>query len=164
MVGRSQPTFTAIDFETSAVRSDSACAVGLALVRNGSVTERFSTLIRPPNRRIRYTKIHGLTWDTLKASPPFPEAAYAEIMGFACRSEFFVAHNAAFDWNILRGCCKQYGLEAPNVPWHCTMISSATLSAGRAASDWGRSVKDWGFPCHDTTTHSATPKRAPPWP
>lgn len=39
--------FTALDFETANPNRSSACAVGLAKVRDGQVVDTFSTLVKP---------------------------------------------------------------------------------------------------------------------
>ena len=39
--------FAAIDFETANSHRSSVCSVGVAIVRNGVITDRFYSLIRP---------------------------------------------------------------------------------------------------------------------
>ncbi|MBN9190926.1 MAG: DNA polymerase III subunit epsilon, partial [Microbacterium sp.] len=56
--------FTAIDFETANSSNASACAVGLARVRDGRVVARAGWLIRPPAGHDRFfdlnVRIHGI--------------------------------------------------------------------------------------------------------
>src|SRR5690242_15251651 len=56
--------FTAIDFETANSSSASACAVGLARVRDGRVVATAGWLIQPPPGHDRFfelnTRIHGI--------------------------------------------------------------------------------------------------------
>ena len=59
----SMSTFVAIDFETATHRRDSACAVGLAVSRNGRIVAIRSFLIRPPTAHFSFTEIHGLRWE-----------------------------------------------------------------------------------------------------
>jgi hypothetical protein len=61
-------TFTAIDYS-----ADSACAVGLTLVKGRSVVCREQHLLRPPVWRFAFTPIHGLTEDDARDAPFFDE-------------------------------------------------------------------------------------------
>ena len=114
------PVTVAIDFETADYQTDSACAVGLARVEDGAVTATWSTLIRPPRRRVFFTDIHGLTWAKLKDSAPFADIwpTMAEFMQGASR---LVAHNAPFDRRVLLGCCAANNLAPPELPFDCTL-------------------------------------------
>jgi DNA polymerase-3 subunit epsilon len=63
----------ALDFETADYGADSACALGMARVRDGKVEACWHSLIRPPRSRVHFTEIHGLTWAMVKNCPPFAE-------------------------------------------------------------------------------------------
>ena len=62
---RSSLDFTAIDFETANPARGSACAVGVAKVRDGAVIDSASWLIKPPQGRDDFHRmnvgIHGIT-------------------------------------------------------------------------------------------------------
>jgi len=67
-------TFVAIDFET-ANQYRSICSVGVVIVENGVITDKFYELVKPePNFFCGWaTDCHGLTkWDTEQAKT-FPE-------------------------------------------------------------------------------------------
>jgi len=67
-------SFIAIDFETANQYRSSICSVGLVMVENGSIRDRFYSLIKPnPNFYCHWaTDIHGINYhDTIDARP-FP--------------------------------------------------------------------------------------------
>ena len=113
-------TFAAIDFETANHSSDSACAVGVAIVEHGRIVRRLHQRIRPPSRQFTFTYIHGLSWNDVKDAPRF-DAVWAgmarELEGVA----FLAAHNAPFDRGVLGACCETYGLPSPPQPFVCTV-------------------------------------------
>ncbi len=113
-------SFLAIDFETASYSRDSACAVGMVLVKNGRITVEETLLICPPNRQFNFTHIHGLTWEDVRDQPTFDEL-WSTIEGFIMRAEYLVAHNASFDQGVLRSCCETYGIVQPHRPFVCTM-------------------------------------------
>jgi DNA polymerase-3 subunit epsilon len=113
-------TFLAIDFETANYYRDSACAVGLTLVRGGRVIKSEQYLIRPPSRWFTFTYIHNLTWEDVCAAPTFDQvwpAFHAKLT----EVDFVAAHNASFDRGVLEACCGRYGLESPETPFVCTV-------------------------------------------
>ena len=63
--------FAAIDFETANYSRDSACAIGVAFVRDGCVVDVQRHLIRPPTREFCFTYLHGLTWKDVRKAPTF---------------------------------------------------------------------------------------------
>ncbi len=112
--------FTAIDFETADYGRDSACAVGLARVENEKIVHTSYRLIRPPRSDIRFTDIHGITWEDVEGEPLF-EAVWPELADFFKGIDFITAHNAPFDKSILNACCAAAGLEPPPQPFVCTV-------------------------------------------
>lgn len=113
----------ALDFETADKYADSACALGMSRIEGGKVTATWYSLIRPPRSRVYFTEIHGLTWEMLKDQPRFP-ALWPEISSFLRGAELLVAHNASFDRRVLLGCCRSFGLDAPDLPFVCTVKGS----------------------------------------
>ena len=55
--------FAAIDFETANNERTSICSVGVVIVRNGEIADRFYSLVHPEPDYYLYwnTRIHGLT-------------------------------------------------------------------------------------------------------
>jgi DNA polymerase-3 subunit epsilon len=112
--------FVAIDFETADYGADSACAVAVVSVRAGRIAECATRLIRPPRKRFVFTPIHGITWRMVRDQPEFGEV-WRDVSGLLAHAEVLVAHNAAFDRNVLHTCCRAAGLTAPRLRFSCTV-------------------------------------------
>ena len=121
-------SFVAIDFETANHHSDSACAVGLAVVRGDRIEVARSFLIRPPEPLFVFTGIHGLRWEDVRAAPTFGEL-WPTLHAWIDNAEFIAAHNAPFDRSVLQACCAMYGIRVPRLPFTCTVQL--------ARSQWG---------------------------
>jgi DNA polymerase-3 subunit epsilon len=89
-------TFAAIDFETANYRADSACAVGLVVVKGSRIVQREHYLIRPPDREFVFTYLHGITWDDVRDAPTFAEL-WPILRELITDVDFLAAHNASFD-------------------------------------------------------------------
>ncbi len=112
--------FAAIDFETANSYPQSVCSVGLVVVKNGEVVDKFYELIRPAPNFYSYwnTRIHGLdTVDTDQAAE-FPEvwARAAQLIADLP----LVAHNSPFDAGCLRAAHNHYRMEYPDYNFLCT--------------------------------------------
>lgn len=112
--------FTAIDFETANDDRSSACAVGIAAVRNGTIAEVWSSLIRPPTLEFRpdFIALHGITPHDVLDAPRFVDV-WPEIHRL-CDGRLVAAHNAAFDVSVLQDCTALYGLSPLSGPYVCT--------------------------------------------
>ena len=113
-------TFAAIDFETANYSADSACAVGLAIVKGSRIVRREQHLIRPPDRRFVFTYLHGLAWEDVCDAPTFAEL-WPALLEQIEDAGFLAAHNASFDRNVLASCCRAYGMRQPAQPFVCTV-------------------------------------------
>ncbi len=114
--------FTAIDFETANSNSDSACALGIAMVQSGEVVERKSWLIRPPSRCFEYTYIHGITWDDVAGQPHFGQL-WPQIRLYL-EGQVIAAHNARFDLSVFFALIRQYQLGF----WRGYTVDSVTVA------------------------------------
>lgn len=112
--------FAAIDFETACQRADSACAIGVVIVDEGRIIERWYELIRPPTPYFVFTPIHGLCWDDVKGARRFA-AVWNDVAQALNGVAFLAAHNARFDRNVLGACCATYGLPPVDYPFVCTV-------------------------------------------
>jgi DNA polymerase-3 subunit epsilon len=112
--------FVAIDLETADPGADSACAVGVVRVRDGRIAERITRLIRPPRQRFAFTWVHGITWEMVRNEPAFTEV-WRELQPLLAGARCSVAHNAAFDRNVLRSCCAATDLPMPRQHFACTV-------------------------------------------
>lgn len=113
--------FAAIDFELANFSPASICSVGVVVVRNGKIAERFYSLVRPkPNSYNRYcVRVHGLTEKDTRDASPFPIVwrKVAEIIGELP----LVAHNCNCDRLSLKAAFKLYKMKYPNYVFHCTL-------------------------------------------
>ena len=113
--------FVAIDFETANEQRSSPCAVGLVVVKNGIIANRFARLIRPPEFRFshRNVAIHGITPEDVKNEPEFPEVWQAIRPYIEERT--LVAHSAAFDMAVLMRTLRFYHIPEPEFRYLCTV-------------------------------------------
>lgn len=116
--------FAAIDFETANEQRTSVCSVGVVIVRNGVIVDRFYSLIQPEPNYYTYwtTQVHGLTnMDTDGAAVfPFVWSKLApKIEGLP-----LVAHNKAFDESCLKAVFRTYGMDYPDYEFYCTLLAS----------------------------------------
>lgn len=116
--------FAAIDFETANGVRSSVCSVGVVVVREGEVVDRFYSLIRPEPDYYAYfcQRVHGLSRRDTCNAPLFPEV-WAEveerIYGLP-----LVAHNARFDESCLRAAFDCYDMPYPGYRFYDTLAAS----------------------------------------
>lgn len=115
--------FTAIDFETANSSNASACAVGMARVRDGQVVATAEWLIRPPaGHDVFYDfniGIHGIRPEDVANAPGW-SAQLDRLTAFA-GSDVLVAHNAGFDMAVLRRACEATGDVCPPYRYLCSL-------------------------------------------
>ncbi|MBQ8047917.1 MAG: 3'-5' exonuclease [Prevotella sp.] len=116
--------FAAIDFETANSEPSSVCSVGVVVVRNGAVADRFYSLIQPEPNYYSYwnTRVHGLTRADTDGAPVFPQV-WKQVEPLVAGLPL-VAHNKAFDERCLRAvfCC--YQMDYPDYDFFCTCVAS----------------------------------------
>lgn len=105
--------FVALDFETATSLRNSACAVGVAAVEGGHVTDIGRWLIRPPGNSYEgfNEAIHGITSDMTSDSPSMREV-WPEVLAWV-RGRPLFAHYAPFDLSVLRHSLTADGAEWP---------------------------------------------------
>jgi DNA polymerase-3 subunit epsilon len=113
-------SFLAIDFETANYSSESACSIGLVRVESNRIVAQMHELIRPPQKEFCFTRIHGITWKHVEASPTF-EGIWLKLQPLFRGVDFIVAHNVGFDKRVLQACCKRYGIVLPEYQYQCTV-------------------------------------------
>lgn len=116
--------FAAIDFETANSSRTSVCSVGIVIVRDGRIVDRFYSLIRPyPNYySSRNTAVHGLRRSDTDSEYTFPivwEQVEPLIEGLP-----LVAHNRPFDEGCLKAVFDAYDMDYPEYEFHCTLAAS----------------------------------------
>ena len=120
--------FVAIDFETANYSRSSACSVGLVTVDDSQIISEEVFLIQPPSQQFLFTDIHGIMWNDVKNEPTFDEL-WTNLGEIISSADYLVAHNAPFDKGVLNKCCEEYDIQAPDVPFMCTVRL--------ARSQWG---------------------------
>ncbi|HEB12223.1 MAG TPA: exonuclease [Actinobacteria bacterium] len=113
--------YVSIDFETANEKRSSACALGLAVVKDNKIVHKYSWLIRPPQMRFNYKNIsiHGIEPNDVIEAPTF-EDLWPVISQYFDES-MMIAHNAGFDMGVLRSCLDSYELDYPRFSYSCTL-------------------------------------------
>jgi DNA polymerase-3 subunit epsilon len=130
--------FAVVDVETSGLSTRRNRVLQVAVVTvaaDGTVIDRWSSLIRPRNRwlfRLGPRHIHGLTRARLRNAPPA-----AEVMTELRRrleGSTFTAHNADFDAEFLRQMAARLPVPLDLTPQLCTLRLSRKLDPERKLS------------------------------
>ena len=111
----------AIDFETATEARASACSIGLAFIEDGRVVRVEERLIRPPENRYSPFNIavHGIRPEHTAHAPDFADVM-AEFAG-DFEGARMIAHDASFDFSVLRASLDYCGLEYPEVSYLCSV-------------------------------------------
>lgn len=116
--------FAAIDFETANGERTSVCSVGIVIVRDGQIVEKYYSLIHPEPDYYSWfcQRVHGLSDKDTCNAPCFPNV-WAEI---APRIEGLplVAHNARFDEGCLKAVHRVYQMDYPDYLFFDTLSAS----------------------------------------
>lgn len=113
--------FAAIDFETANFNRSSVCSVGVVVVRNGEITDKYYSLIRPePNFYNTVCKeTNGLSCEDTDNAPVFPDVWKEIASKIDCLP--LVAHNKSFDENCLKSAFSIYNMEYSDYKFYCTL-------------------------------------------
>lgn len=119
--------FVAIDFETANSFVGSICAVGLVVMRDGTVEESRFWLVKP-HRSCRYfdpfnISIHGIRESDVAGAMEFDELYRQEILP-RIAGNVVAAHNASFDMSALRHALDLYRIGYPELQYLCTYKAS----------------------------------------
>jgi len=121
--------FVGLDVETANSHRGSICAIGLAVVRNGALTETKSWLCRPVASVDRFdwfnVSLHGITAADVVDQPPFLEC-FDDALAVIGDSPV-IAHNAAFDIGAIRDAYDQERRPWPHLRYGCTLVWSHRL-------------------------------------
>jgi ATP-dependent DNA helicase DinG len=102
--------FTVIDFETTGDQpSDDIIQVGLVVIEQGYITERFSSFVKP-NKAIPefIVQLTGITEEHVKDAPQL-EDVVTQMLPYFDDQTVLVAHHAAFDLGFLQRAFEQCG-------------------------------------------------------
>jgi len=117
----------AIDFETANEERLSACAIWLAWIENDAVVRREHRLIRPKEMRFNphNIRVHGIRPEDVCDKPEFPEVLSEFLPDIS--GALILAHNAAFDIDVLCDTLREYRQLFPEFGYYCTMDISRRL-------------------------------------
>ncbi|GAB4007102.1 exonuclease domain-containing protein [Spirosoma migulaei] len=128
--------FITIDFETATAQRDSPCEIGLSFVENSQIVETKSWLIKPhyyPHFDFFNVAIHGIRPQDVKNAPEFCDL-WGEIRPMI-DGRFLIAHNAGFDFSVLRKTLDTYKIPYPTLNYSCSYIFSKKVWLGLPAYD-----------------------------
>lgn len=127
--------FVTIDFETATSDKDSPCEIGLTFVENNQIIDTKSWLIKPMYGEFDYFNmlIHGIRPEHVADKPEFNQL-WVEIKPLI-ENKFLIAHNAGFDFSVLRKTLEAYDLAFPNLNYSCSYIFSKKVWQGLPAYD-----------------------------
>lgn len=119
--------FAAIDFETANYDRSSVCSVGVVIVRDGEIVDKFYSLIQPEPNYYNYwcTQVHGLCRPDTDDAPVFPDV-WAQIEPLI-EGLPLVAHNRPFDEGCLRAVFRTYQMDYPEYEFLDTLAASRRL-------------------------------------
>lgn len=108
--------FVAIDIETVNGQATSVAVIGcVGIDYGGRVIETKEFRIRPFPFEFddRSTAINGLSKTDFVNCPSFSEI-WDDFQNFILDYDFCVAHNASFDFSVIKACCEKYNLQYKN--------------------------------------------------
>ena len=123
--------FIALDFETATRERDSACAVAVAAIEGGRVTDVERWLVQPPGNEYEgfNISIHGITPETTASSGVMADVWPEVERWIAGRA--LVMHYAPFDLSVLRHSLQTGGVGWPELTYYCTCALARHAWPGR---------------------------------
>ena len=101
--------YIAFDVETPNARSNRMSAIGIAVIENKKITEKFFSLVNPETYFSSFnTALTGITPQSVKTAPTFPKL-WKKIEPLMTGG-ILIAHNAAFDMRVPATGLKDYGI------------------------------------------------------
>ncbi len=119
--------FAAIDFETANALPSSVCSVGVVVVRDGAVADKFYSLIHPtPNYYLpTNVAVHGIQKEDTEGAPRFPDV-WAQVEPLI-EGLPLVAHFSQFDEGCLMAVFRTYDMDYPDYEFYCTCRASRAV-------------------------------------
>jgi DNA polymerase III subunit epsilon len=127
--------FAVVDVETSGLRPDRHRLLQIGVVRvlgDGTVVDRWDTLLKAPWRPLGGRRVHGLSRRVLRGAPRL-RAVRAELVHLLDGS-ILCGHNVEFDWSFLVRGFRRAGYPAPDALRLCTLHLSRALDPERERS------------------------------
>jgi len=105
-------SFVVIDVETANYDVSSICQIGAVRFSNNEIVDEFNTYVNPEDVfNDFHVGIHGITLETAKKSPTFPNA-FISFLNFLC--DDILLSYTTFDLGSLRKACNKYLIKMPN--------------------------------------------------
>ena len=122
--------FVSIDFETANEKRTSACSIGITVVKNNMVVEKFQRLIKPRDNKFKPMNIwiHGITEEDVEQELEF-RAIWPQIKKYI-ENNLVIAHNAYFDIDVLISTLGESGILLKNCSYLCTVDISKRVYEG----------------------------------
>ena len=100
--------FAVIDFETANGYRETVCSVGVVIVEDCKIVDKFYSLINPQTKYFEKHCVaaHGLRYNDVKNSPKFSEVW--EKVDKMIGNSPIVAHNAAFEKSCINACSRAF--------------------------------------------------------
>ncbi len=116
--------FAAIDFETANGCASSVCSVGVVIVKDGQIVDRYYSLIHPEPEYYTWfcREVHGLGPEDTEDAPVFPYVW--EKIGPKIKGLPLVAHNSRFDEGCLKSVFQVYQMDYPDYQFYDTLSAS----------------------------------------
>lgn len=112
--------FTAFDVETPNSRNDRMSAIGIVLLEDGQIVDRFYSLVDPECRFDPFNiALTGITPQMAAQAPTFAQL-WPQIRPWM-ENTVLLAHNAPFDMAVLAKCLRDYG-----ITWQATAQYACT--------------------------------------
>lgn len=147
--------FIALDFETANGKRTSICSVGMVKVVNHQITETFYTLVNPNDYFSQQNiAVHGIQPDDVQNAPDFA-FVYPHMLDFIGNLPV-VAHNAAFDMNVLHESIQAIGQQTPSMRYFCSLqLSRRTINHHRYGLNYMMQYYNLDFHGHHDALNDA---------
>lgn len=124
------PSFVAVDFETANRANESACQIAMVRVKQGRVTDKYSTLLSPPRgfNTFEFTYLHGISARDVRRAPSWNHVA-TNVAQFSSDVPVF-AHNATFDSGVWTGLDQYFGTQTLPQDFYCSYRTARRLVPG----------------------------------
>ena len=106
--------FVALDVETANNHRGSICQIGVACVRPDNTIATWKTYVDPQVQEWRFTYLHGISAQTVAASPVFAEVI--AVLNEALQG-LTVYQHSRFDCSAIAAACEQIKLSPPDRDW-----------------------------------------------
>lgn len=143
--GTSGEPFVAVDFETASGQRTSACSLAVVRVEGERIVRAETSLIRPPQPSGELFRIHGISETAQRNAPPLSEV-WERFASFFEGVGLIVAHNAAFDRDVMLKSWGVAGLTPPGLPWACSVEMSKRLWPSLPGHKLNQLAAAWGIP------------------